>query len=353
MAKIVVIRRELPPAINIATRFLVAAMGLIIAVVLTSYITKQSIDKVFCIAIESFADPNVFRFISVFLPIALGLSIVFNSNIWNLGAEGQIVVGAIGATYIALYTSLGRIDVVAPLASLLFASLCGALWALPAILLRNFLGVNEAVTTLLMNYIAYYFADYLVRGPWRGRSVYGYPTTDLIPDQSRIPQVPGYSFSWEIVTVSFILTALTYILLYKTRLGIAIRALGSNPRAVELSGVSSKTLSLLAFALSGALAGFVGGSEILVYHRKLVEGEIIGNGMGFTSIMVAWLGALHPLGIAIASYYTAALYRLSFALQIGSAAIGDALSKAIVGIVFISALIAEFVSRYKIVLIRR
>ncbi len=349
MAKIVVVRRVLPTHLSILVRVLTAFAGLLVAVLITSSVTGLSFVETLKTAFESFADLNVLRYISVFLPTALGLSIAFNARLWNLGAEGQLVIGAVGATFIALYTPIGKIDFAAPVTALLFASLCGLLWSIPPSLMKLYLGVNEAVVTLLMNYVAYYFTNYLVKGPWRGRGVYGYPTTDLIPDESKIPVVPGYSFSWYIVIVALAFVAIAYLLLYKTRFGIALRALSSSISAVELSGMSSKKLALAAFTFSAALAGFVGGSEILVYHRKLVEGDIVGSGMGFTSIMVAWLGGLNPFGVLAASYYTAALYRLSFALQIGSAAIGDALSKAIVGTLFAATMVAEFVSRYKIV----
>ncbi|MEL9941184.1 MAG: ABC transporter permease [Ignisphaera sp.] len=349
MARIVVVKRVLPPSLSILTRFLTAFIGFLIAVYITSVATGLGFSETLRTAFESFLDLNVFRYISVFLPIALGLAIAFNANLWNLGAEGQLVMGAVGATYIALFTPLGKMDYIAPIASLAFAAIIGLLWALIPSVMRLYLGVNEAVTTLLMNYIAYYFSSYLVKGPWRGRGVYGYTTTDMIPDASKLPVVPGYSFSWYIVVTAFVLVAIVYLLLYKTRFGISLRALSSSIAAVELAGISSKRLALAAFCISGAFAGFVGGAEILVYHRKLVEGSIVGSGMGFTSIMVAWLGGLNPIGIVISSYYTAALYRLSFALQIGSAAIGDALAKSIIGTLFAATIVAEFVSKYKIV----
>jgi simple sugar transport system permease protein len=350
MPRVAIVRRELPMAMSALAKVFVILLGMLIAVALASTVTRTHIDIAFATLLQSLANLNVFVYISTLLPIAVGLCIAFSANAWNLGAEGQLVMGAVGATFVALYTPLGSQEIVAPIVAIIFAALLGALWALPAALLKMFRGVNEALTALLMNFIAYYITNYLVKGPWRGRAVYGYPTTDMVPRQARIPMVPGYSFSWYVVAACIAIALLAYLFLYKTRLGAALRALGSSPRFVELIGVSSRRLYLIAFLLSGALAGFAGGVKLLVYHGKLVEGPIVGSGYGFTAIMLAWLGGLNPLLLIPASYYTAALYILSFGLQIGSAAIGDALANTIVGSLLTLALLADFLTRYKLVL---
>jgi len=350
MPKVAIVKRELSKIATALAKVLVILLGLLLAATLTSIATGNTLKLISITLFQSFTNLNVFVYISTLLPTAVGLSLAFSANAWNLGAEGQLVFGAIGATFIALFTPLGRQEIIAPIAALIFASFLGALWALPAALLKMFRGINEALTTLLMNFIAYYVANYLVKGPWRGRTVYGYPTTDMIPIESRIPTAPGYSFSWYVVVACIAIAVLLYLFLYRTRVGIALRALGSSIHFVELSGLSSKKLFLIAFLISGALAGFAGGVKILVYHKKLVEGSIVGGGYGFTSIMVSWLGGLNPLFVIPASYYTAVLYILSFGLQIGSAAVGDALSSTIVGFLLALILLADFLTRYRIVI---
>ncbi len=350
MLKISIIKRELPLHIIIPLRITIAVIGLLISIVTASLIFNQDPGTTITFLVNSFLDLNIFRYISVFLPTALGLSIAYSAGLWNLGAEGQIVVGAMGATFIALFTPLGTIEYVGVIASLLFAFAMGAIWAIAAIVLKVYFGINEALTTLMMNYIAYYLVDYLVYGPWRGRGVYGYPETDMIPIQCRLQRVAGYSFSLYPLFTSLLLTILVFLFLYRTRIGISIRALSSSFRAVELSGISSTKLAILAFMLSGALAGFAGGTEVLVYHRKLVPGAKIGAGMGYTSIMVAWLSSLNPVAVPLSAYYVSSLYIFSLAIQIGSINVGDAIARAVIGTIFLLTIVSEFIARYRIIL---
>lgn len=350
MVKIVVVLRELPLQMKILTRFCVAVGGIVIAIITLSSALSIDVGIVVEKVVGAFIRPDMLRYFIVFLPTGLGLSIAFHSRLWNLGAEGQIVIGAIAATYIALFTSIGRIAVLGPMLSLLFSMVLGALWALIPALLRIYLGVNEALVTLMMNYIAYYFANYLVYGPWRGRYVYGYPETDLIPEQCRLPWIPGYSFSIYSLIMSVILVPIIYFFIYKTRAGIAIRALSSSPIAVELSGISSRRMALVAFVLSGAIAGLVGGNEILMYHRKLVPGEKIGAGMGFIAILVAWFADLNPVIMPLAAYYVSALQYLRMVVQVGE--VTEPIARFFIGIIFILLLVSIFVSRYKVVVKR-
>jgi simple sugar transport system permease protein len=350
MIKISIVKREFPLFMSISLRIAIAILGLLIAVTTASFIFQQDLHTTLSLLTTSFLNLNVLRYVSVFLPTALGLIIAYNASLWNLGAEGQIVVGAMGATFIALFTPLGNIEYIGPATSLFFSSIVGALWAFIPIILKIYFNVNEALTTLMMNYIAYYLVDYLVYGPWRGKSVYGYPETDMIPIPCRLQRVVGYSFSLYPLLISLIFIVVIYFFLYKTRVGISIRALSTSSRAVELSGISSIKLAILAFILSGALAGFAGGTEVLVYHRKLVPGSKIGAGMGYISIMVAWLSSLNPIAAIVASYYVSTLYIFSLAIQIGSINIGDAVARIVIGAIFLLTIVSEFISRYKIVL---
>lgn len=349
MIKISIAKKEMSPYITASLRITIAVLGLLIAIVIASLIFKQDPTITLELLVNSFLDLNIFRYVSVFLPTALGLIIVYSAGLWNLGAEGQIVVGAMGAAFVALFTPLGTIEYLGIVMSLVFASAVGAIWSLIAIILKMCFGINEALSTLMMNYIAYYLIDYLVYGPWRGRSVYGYPETDMIPTQCRLQRVAGYSFSLYPILASLLLIVLVYLFLYRTRIGNSMRALSSSFRAVELSGVSSTKLAILSFMLSGALAGFAGGVEVLVYHRKLVPGVKIGAGMGYTSIIVAWLSSLNPIAILLSSYYVSGLYIFSLAIQIGSINVGDAIARIVIGTIFLLTIVSEFLTRYRVI----
>ncbi|MEM1605290.1 MAG: ABC transporter permease [Fervidicoccaceae archaeon] len=348
MPKIAVVRRDLPPTLSAVVRLGVALAGIGIAILSISVILGVDAWTVTERVVGTFLRPDMIRYLIVFLPVGLGLAVAYHARLWNLGAEGQIVMGAVAAAYVALFTPLGEIRVVGPLAALLAASLAGALWALLPGILRAYLNVNEAITTLMMNYVAYSLCNYLVYGPWRGRRVYGYPETDLIPDASKLQWVHGYSFSpWSLV-IAIAFVPVIYLFLYKTRIGTALRGYGSNPAAVELSGLSGTRLIILAFFVSGALAGLVGGNEILMYHRKLVPGEKIGAGMGFVSIMVAWLADLNPALMPLSAYYVSALHYLRMVMQVGE--LTEPVARFFIGLVFMLLLVSIFVSKYKVVI---
>jgi simple sugar transport system permease protein len=348
MPRIAIVKRELSPKLNIALRVSIAVIGIAIAVASLSAILRLNIGIVASKIIEVFTRPDMIRYFIVFLPTGLGLAIAFQAKLWNLGAEGQIVIGAIATTYIALFTPLGDIQGVAPVVALLLSALIGALWALIPALLRIYLGVNEALVTLMMNYIAYYLANYLVYGPWRGRKVYGYPETDLIPETCRFPWISGYSFSLYPLAIAIALVPIVYLFLYRTRVGTAIRALGTSRTAVELSGISSKKVAIIAFTLSGAIAGIVGGNEVLMYHRKLVPGEKIGAGMGFVAILVAWFADLNPLIMPLSAYYVSALHYLRMVVQMGE--LTEPIARFFIGLIFALLLVSVFISKYKVVI---
>ena len=348
MPKIAVIRRDLRPALSIAVRLGVALAGIGVAILSISILLGVDAWTVTKRILNTFLKPDLIRYFIVFLPVGLGLAVAYHARLWNLGAEGQIVIGAVAATYIALFTPLGGIPVVGPVTALLAASLAGALWALLPGLLRAYLNVNEAITTLMMNYVAYSFCNYLVYGPWRGRKVYGYPETDLIPDASKLYWIQGYSFSLWSLLIALAFIPVVYLFLYKTRIGTAIRGFGSSPAAVEISGVSGTKLIILAFFISGALAGLVGGNEILMYHRKLVPGEKIGAGMGFVSIMVAWLADLNPALMPLSAYYVSALHYLRMIMQMGE--LTEPVVRFFIGMIFMLLLVSIFISKYKVVI---
>ncbi|MEM1526290.1 MAG: ABC transporter permease [Ignisphaera sp.] len=348
MPRIAIVKRELHLLINIALRTCIAVAGIGIAVAILSSTLGIAIDSVLDKVVGAFTRPDILRYFVVFLPIGLGLTVAFQARLWNLGAEGQLVIGAIASTYVALFTSIGTIPVLGPISSLIFAAIAGGLWSLIPILLRIYLRVNEALLTLMMNYIAYYIVNYLVYGHWRGRYVYGYPETDLIPEPCRLPWLPGYSFSIYSLIAVMVLIPVIYFFLYRTRTGTAIRALGTSITAVELSGISSKRTAILAFVISGAIAGFIGGNEVLMYHRKLVPGEKIGAGMGFTSILVAWFADLNPLAIPLSAYYVSALHYLRMIVQVGE--LTEPVARFFTGIIFALLLISIFISKYKVMI---
>jgi len=319
---------------------------------ITSLITSTSFPYLVLQFLQSYIDLNTLRYFGTLTILGLALSISYHAKIWNIGAEGQLVVGAIGATFIALYTSLGTIPILGILVGTILGALFGALWSLIPGLAKTYIGLNETLSTLLLNYIAYYVVDYLVYGPWRGSYVHGYPETDLIPSTCWLPHFPGYSFSIPVVFLAIVLIPLTHVLLYRTRLGIAIRAYGSSPRVVEISGFSSRKIVLTVFILSGALAGLAGALEIFAVQRKLVPGAKIGAGLGYTAIVIAWLANLSPKYIPLAAYFLSGLLVFRYVVQIGAQGIGDSFAWIFIGLALLITMISRALTMYKIRIVR-
>lgn len=352
MIKVAITRREVNPRLYALLVALSAVLSIVLSMVIVSLVSSMPIHTLLSKVGESYANLNTLRYFGTLTIIGLGLCIAYSARLWNIGAEGQLVVGAIGATAVALFTPLGRIPGLGVFTGLAVATAMGALWSLVVIVLKLRLGINEVLATLLMNYIAYYTADYLVYGPWKGVYVHGYPETDLIPRASWLPRVYGYSFSLPVIAAALLLVLLTYLLLRYTRIGIAIRAYGSNPRAVELSGISSFRVALAAFVLSGALAGLAGGFELFAVHRKLIPGFKIGAGLGYIAIIVAWLAGLNPLLVPLSSYYVSGLMVFRYVLQIGAVNIGDAFAQLFIGVALFTTLATSALARYRVRIIK-
>ncbi|NUQ36485.1 MAG: ABC transporter permease [Caldilineales bacterium] len=238
--------------------------------------------------------------------ISLGIAIAFSASAWNIGAEGQFYMGALAATACALVFSQAPGYLLWPL-TLIVAMVVGGIWAALAGYLRARYGINEIIVTVMLNYIAMYFVQYMLASPLRetqARGV-GYPQTDVIPQTIWLPRLaPGLRLH-----VGFLLAValvfVVYMLLRHTTLGYRLRAVGYNWRAARHAGIGVSNALIWAMGLSGALAGLAGQLEVTGVHRRLLWG--ISPGYGFLAIVVTLLGNRHPFGIFIAAILLAAL----------------------------------------------
>lgn len=236
--------------------------------------------------------------------IALGIAIAFRSGILNIGAEGQMMMGilATSATAIAL-PDLPR-PLLVPLAILAGAA-GGAAWGGLAGVLKAKLGVNEILSTVMLNYIAAQFYTFLLRGPMMDPEELvmgsGTPQTVRIPRGAWLDRIlPGTRLH----TGAFIalgLAVLVFFLLWRTSAGFRMRTAGAEAKAARYAGVKVERYLVIAMLLSGAFAGIAGSVEILGVHRRAIEG--VTGGYGFTGIVVALFGGLHPAGIVPASLF--------------------------------------------------
>lgn len=235
--------------------------------------------------------------------IALGLAPCYLSNNWNIGAEGQLVMGAVAGSAVAIAThgqGHGSYIVWLMLAA---GVLGGAAYGLiPAVLKARF-GVSEILTSLMLVYVADLLLDYLVRGPWRDPKGFNFPTSVSFGFEARLP---GLSETGRLHPGFFLMllaVALLAFMLARTLKGFEIRLVGEAPRAARFGGFDDKRLTLFVFALSGALAGLAGIIEVAGPIGNLQP--TISPGYGFTAIIVAFLGRLNPFGILIAGFFLA------------------------------------------------
>ena len=232
--------------------------------------------------------------------ISAGLCVAFKSKFWNIGAEGQLLMGAVGVTFIAL-----RWHVTSPWLMIPFMMIAGFLMGgvyglIPAWLKAKY-QINETIVTLMLNYIAYEFVQYLVVGPWKGKTRYGFPYTDTFPDSATLSLIPGSRIHWLTLLFAVFFCILMYLFIEKSIVGYRVRVIGNNQDAAKYSGISFMKTSLWAMMISGGLAGLAGMGEVAGIHHHLANPISISSNYGFTAIIVTWLANLNPLVVIITS----------------------------------------------------
>jgi len=236
-----------------------------------------------------------------FIPIALcsyGLAFSYKAKVWNIGAEGQLVFGAIAGTWLALYAApppgLGL-----PLLYII-GFIAGGLWALMPALAKAFLGASEVLTTFMLNLISVKLLEYLVYGPWKGPGEWGFPQTSPFPPHMCLPLIPGTDVHYTTLVIVALAAALLYVIDRKTALGYEIRVVGGNVEAARYAGINIPKIVVFTMFVSGGLAGVAGVGEVAGVQKRLRPN--ISPGYGYTAIVVTWLGGLNPLGILVAAF---------------------------------------------------
>jgi len=243
---------------------------------------------------------------------AIGLSIGFRGNVWNIGAEGQLTMGAIcgGGVALAFYGSEG--PWLLPL-MIIGGGLGGMAWgAIPAFL-KNRFNANEILTSLMLTYVAIQFLGYLVHGPWMDPDGYNFPETRVFHEYGWMPVlVEGTRFHAGFI-LALIAVVVAWIFMSRTFTGFQISVVGQAPAAAAYAGYSQKRVVMLSFLIGGGLAGLAGISEISGTIQQLQP--VISPGYGFAAIIVAFLGRLHPVGVLLASLLMSLMYLGGESLQ--------------------------------------
>jgi simple sugar transport system permease protein len=237
--------------------------------------------------------------------IALGLALCFRSNVWNIGAEGQFILGAIAASGIAMLAGkdTGRWIV----GALLVASVLGGMvWAGIVALLRDRFNANEILVSLMLVYVADQVLGYLVYGPWKDPAGYNFPQTITFLKSTQVPRL----FATYRVNIGLVLALVAvagfWVLLFRTYAGFQLQVGGLAPAAARYAGFSSRRALWTSLLLSGGMAGLAGGLEVAGPLGQLTPH--VPAGYGFAAIIVAFVGRLHPVGIIFSSVLMSMFY---------------------------------------------
>lgn len=255
----------------------------------------------------AFGNPNALAEVLVktspLLLAGLGTAFAFRCQMWNIGAEGQMLMGALAASSVSLALP-GVPGFLGIILALTAAFVVGGIWAGIAGYLKVRLGASEIINTIMLNYIAVYVISYLVRGPLKDTASY-VPLSPMFAPQYWLPQILPPTRLHIGILFAILAALVIFIVLWYTPFGFRVIAVGSNPKAARLGGISVAGSMVLAMFISGGLAGLAGAGEVLGLYRRLLDG--VSAGYGFSSMAIAILGGLHPIGVSIFAFFFAAL----------------------------------------------
>jgi ABC-type uncharacterized transport system permease subunit len=235
--------------------------------------------------------------------IAVGLSLCYLANTWNIGAEGQFLIGAVCGSWLAIKTQGSDASAWVLPAMLMLGAAGGTLYALIPAIARVRFGASEILTSLMLVYVADLLLDYLVRGPWRDPNGFNFPTSAEFDPVATVPILIEGTRLHLGALIAVAVVAVTAVILGRTITGFEIKVVGAAPRAARFAGFDADKLVILTFMISGGLAGLAGIIEVAGPVGHLQPG--FSPGYGFTAIIVAFLGRLNPVGIMIAALFLA------------------------------------------------
>ena len=245
--------------------------------------------------------------------IALGTAVAFRVQLWNIGGEGQFYMGAFGATALELIGGpAGWSPLILLPGMLLVAFATGAAWALVPGWLRAWHGVNEIITTLMLNYVAILWVNYLVYGPWKDPQGHNFPFSPRFPDNATFARIGDGQLHTGLF-VPVVATVLLMLVLTRTKWGYELRVVGENAEAARYAGINVRRTMLSAMLVSGGMAGVAGMVQVSgIIH--LLNGQL-SNNYGYTAIIIAWLARLHPVAVLVVSILFGALVNGGYAVS--------------------------------------
>ncbi|MBP0985281.1 MAG: ABC transporter permease [Oscillospiraceae bacterium] len=272
--------------------------------------------------------------------LSLGIGVAFRMKFWNIGAEGQLYMGAFGAALAAF----GFPDLPAPLLLPmmgLFAFLFGGIWALIPALIKAKFSTSETLVTLMMNYVAVSFISYLQYGPWKDPASLGAAKIARFSDNAILPKVFGIHAGW---IITLVLVVIITILIKRTKLGYQIDVLGESETTARYAGMNTIKIMFIAVLISGGLCGMAGFMQASAVEKSITDS--MSGGLGFTAVITAWLAKLNPPVMVIVSFAFSMLLQSGKSLQVMG--IPSSITEVLQGIIIFFVLASEFLINYKV-----
>jgi len=302
-------RPEQSRLMSIGSPILALAITVVIGTILFVLLGKDPVRGLYIFFVEPLKSVYALTELAVksvpLMLIALGLAVCFRSNVWNIGAEGQYILGAIFASGVAMTADKSTGGWIVVL--VLFAAIVGGmLWAAIVALLRDRFNANEILVSLMLVYVAEQLLSYMVYGPWKDPAGYNFPQTITFLKSTQMPKLfTGFRVNAGVI-VALLAVGAFWVLLFRTYAGFQLQVGGLAPAAARYAGFSSRKALWTALLLSGGMAGLAGGLEIAGPLGQLTP--YVPAGYGFAAIIVAYVGRLHPVGIVFSSILMSMFY---------------------------------------------
>ncbi|HAH62644.1 MAG TPA: ABC transporter permease [Treponema sp.] len=278
--------------------------------------------------------------------LSLGIGIAFRMKFWNIGAEGQLFMGAFGASLVAFaFPDMPR--PVLLICMMLSSFIFGGLWALVPAGLKIKFNASETLVTLMLNYVAQLWIGYLQYGPWRDPAANGFPKIAHFTQNAVLPKLFGIHIGW-ILTLA--LAVIFSVIFRHTKFGYEIDVLGESEATAHYAGINVPRVLLVTVMLSGGLCGFAGMMQASAIENSL--SEQLSGGMGFTAVITTWLAQLDPLLMVLVSFLFSMLIQGGNFLQ-SAMRIPSSMSQILEGIIIFFVLGSEFFIRYRFVFVKK
>lgn len=278
----------------------------------------------------------------------LAAAFAFRAKVWNIGGEGQLFAGAIGAYWGSRLLDESLPGIVLLPACFVLAMALGAGWAGIAAVLRTRFGVNEIITTVMLNFIMFNLLNALLNGVWQDPASF-YAQTDRMSDAFALPRLLSSGRLHLGFVIALLTAVLVWFILNRTSFGYEVRGIGANPRVASYGGIVSNRIIIATMLISGAIAGLAGASELLGTQLRLQPG--ISNDFGFTGIIIALVARLRPAGVIVAAVAAGALTNGATTMQI-TTGVPAALVDVITGLALVFVLVTTVMVSYRLRRIR-